>query len=73
MVMSPVTRAGMADDDELSVAMNIRVTKADKARLDALAKRTPLTVSQLARAALRLGLAAIEADPIAALFPSAQG
>lgn len=45
-------------------AIYVRVTAEDVARLEALAEQIEMaTKSGLARAALRIGLAAIEADP----------
>jgi len=45
-------------------ALYIRLTSEDIARLEALAEKYPIvTRSALARAAMRLGLNAIEADP----------
>lgn len=52
----------MADDD-LTEELTMRISKADKDALDALAARMPLKVRTLARIALRLGLAEIEKDP----------
>lgn len=54
-------------DDDLSIALALRISPEDKARLDGLAGRLPLRASAIARIALRLGLAQLEADPAAAL------
>jgi hypothetical protein len=52
----------MADED-LSEALYVRITKADKAALDSAAARLPLKSAAIARIAMRIGLAAIEKDP----------
>jgi hypothetical protein len=54
----------MAEED-LSEALYVRVTKADKAAVDGLAARLPLKSASITRIALRIGLAAIEKDPSA--------
>jgi len=49
-------------------ALYIRLTSDDVARLDALAEKYPIvTRSALVRAAMRLGLDAIEANPVVLL------
>jgi hypothetical protein len=58
----------MADDD-LTEEITMRISKADRELLDALASRMPLKVRTLARVALRVGLAEIEKDP-ARIFAS---
>ncbi len=62
-----VTRVPEYDGDvakeELSQALYIRVTKTDKAALDALLRRVPLKAATLARLALRIGLSEIAKDP----------
>ncbi len=50
-------------DETLDETIFIRVTKADKEQLDRIAERLPLKSSQIARIALRIGLAEIERDP----------
>jgi hypothetical protein len=55
----------MADED-LDVAISLRITKEDKAALDALAASSPLKALTIARIAMRIGLAALRNDP--ALF-----
>jgi hypothetical protein len=51
-------------DDNLEAVVGIRVTRSDRARLDALAERLPVvTAHAIARCALLLGLDAIERDP----------
>ena len=54
----------MADEEDLSVVLNLRITPADLAELKA---QTPggLPRSFVARAALRLGLEVIRRDPAA--------
>lgn len=52
----------MADDD-LTEEMTMRISKADKDALEALAARMPIKVRTLARIALRVGMAEIEKDP----------
>jgi hypothetical protein len=50
--------------EELTEALYLRVTKSDRAALDALASRIPaLKSAAIARCAMRLGMAAIEKDP----------
>jgi len=50
-------------DDALDETFVLRMTKGDRAMLDALAGRLPLKTTQIARLALRIGLQAIEKDP----------
>ena len=53
------------DDENLSVQLGIRVTPTDADRLTALAERFPLaTRNAIARAALAIGLEAIEENPL---------
>lgn len=56
-------------DDALDETFVLRMTKADREMLDALAERLPLKVTQIARLALRIGLAEIDKDP-ARIFAS---
>lgn len=58
-------------DDRLTQVLPVRVHPDDLARLDALEQRLPLKRQDLARAALRLGMAAIERDAAALLSPDA--
>lgn len=52
------------DDDTLSVQLGVRVTAADAERIQALAERFPLFKGNaIARAALLIGLDAIEDSP----------
>jgi hypothetical protein len=52
------------DDETLSVQLGVRVAPSDAARLDALAERFPIAKrNAIARAALLIGLEAIEAQP----------
>lgn len=52
------------DDGKLEHALSIRVSAADVGRLDAITVRIPVaTRHAIARAALRIGLAALERDP----------
>ena len=54
----------MKTDEPLDRALNVRVTAEDVARLDALAERiSVVSKNGLARAAMRLGLDILEADP----------
>ena len=54
----------MTTDDNLSRQIAIRLSDDDMARLDALAESIPIASrNAIARAALRIGLAALEADP----------
>jgi hypothetical protein len=55
--------AAVMADDELSEGMFLRVSKADKDLVDALAARLPLKAAAIARIALRIGLAEIDKDP----------
>ena len=52
-------------DEDLSEALYVRITKADKAALESAAARLPLKSAAIARIAMRIGLAAIERDPSA--------
>ena len=52
-------------DDALDETFVLRMTKGDRALLDALAGRLPLKTTQIARLALRIGLQVIEKDPSA--------
>ena len=61
-------------DDNLEAVMGIRVTRSDRARLDALAERMPLvTAHAIARFALLHGLDAIERDPAILLGSAVKG
>ena len=54
----------MATDDNLSRQIAIRLSDDDMTRLDALAESIPIASrNAIARAALRIGMAALEADP----------
>ncbi|MDI3291974.1 hypothetical protein [Polyangium sp. 15x6] len=54
----------MGEDDKLEKQIAIRLSEEDVGRLDALAKRIPIASrNAIARAALRIGMAAIEEDP----------
>jgi hypothetical protein len=54
----------MSDDEKLDRALSIRVNADDVERLDALARRISVaTRHAVARAALRLGMDALEEDP----------
>lgn len=54
----------MATDDNLSRQIAIRLSEEDMATLDRLADAIPIASrNAIARAALRLGLAAIDANP----------
>jgi predicted DNA-binding protein len=54
----------MASDDRLSRQVAIRLSEEDLDRLEALAERIPIaTRNAIARAALRIGLDALEKDP----------
>jgi hypothetical protein len=56
----------MADDQRLTKALYIRVAPGDIARLDELATRMPIASrNAIARQAMRIGLSAIEKDPMA--------
>jgi hypothetical protein len=58
------TKRNRGDDETLSVQLGIRVTPSDEARLTALAERFPVAKrNAIARAALLMGLDAIEAHP----------
>lgn len=61
------TKAG-----KLATTIPVRLPRGEVARLDALADRAALSRSTLLRAALRLGLDRLEADP-AALLGGDQG
>lgn len=62
--MKRTTAKRNADEQLLDVALNIRVTSADAERLDALCDRISIATGHgIARAALRLGVRALEADP----------
>ncbi len=50
-------------DEVLDETFVLRMTKADRELLDALAARLPLKATQIARIALRIGLAEIDKDP----------
>ena len=55
-------------DEQLTETLGVRVTKADLDRIDTLAERFPIgTRHAIARAALRIGLDAIEANPMVLL------
>lgn len=52
------------DDNKLTRQVAIRLSDDDMTRLDALAETIPIASrNAIARAALRLGIAALEADP----------
>lgn len=54
----------MATDDRLSRQVAIRLSEEDMDRLEALVERIPIaTRNAIARAALRIGLDALEKDP----------
>ena len=54
----------MATDDNLSRQIAIRLSDDDMTRLDVLAESIPIASrNAIARAALRIGMAALEADP----------
>lgn len=54
----------MAKDEKLTEALYLRIAPDDIRRLDALAERIPVVSRNgIARAAMRLGLAALDADP----------
>lgn len=58
------TKKTKGDDETLSVQLGVRVTAADAERIQALAERFPLFKGNaIARAALLIGLDAIEAQP----------
>ena len=62
----------MGDDDKLEKQIAIRLSEEDVDRLDALTKRFPIASrNAIARAALRLGMAAIEKDPMQLLSSDA--
>jgi hypothetical protein len=50
-------------DETLDETFVLRMTKADRHLLDTLAERLPLKATQIARIALRIGLAEIDRDP----------
>ena len=50
-------------DESLDETFVLRITKADRQLLDTLAARLPLKATQIARIALRIGLAEIDRDP----------
>lgn len=70
MTANPAYAAEMADED-LDVAISLRITKEDKAALDALAAKYPLKALTIARIAVRLGIAEIRGNP-GALFMGPQ-
>lgn len=55
------TKRKSAGEEDLSRQIGVRLTEADHARLEGLAKH--LSISAIARAALLVGLDAIEAQP----------
>jgi hypothetical protein len=55
--------ARIMSDDGLTEELTMRISKDDRAALDALAERLPLKARAIARIALRIGLAEIEKDP----------
>lgn len=60
----------MTTDDRLDRQVAIRLSEDDMSRLEALTETIPIASrNAIARAALRIGLAALEADP-AQLFSS---
>ncbi|CAN5392852.1 hypothetical protein BH09PAT4_BH09PAT4_09610 [soil metagenome] len=59
----------MTTDDKLARQMALRLSDEDMKRLDALADSIPIASrNAIAREALRIGLATLEADP-SQLFP----
>jgi hypothetical protein len=60
---SAIDYRALMSDDELSEGLFLRISKADKEQLDAMAERLPLKAAAIARIALRIGLQAIEKDP----------
>lgn len=57
-------------DETLDETFVLRMTKADREQLDALAARLPLKATQIARIALRIGLSEIDKDPARIFAPS---
>ena len=55
--------AALKSDEDLSEAISLRISKADRELLDALAERLPIKALSIARIALRIGLAEIDRDP----------
>jgi len=55
--------ARIMTDDGLTEAIYVRISKADRSTLEALAERLPLKQAAIARIALRIGLAEIDKDP----------
>jgi hypothetical protein len=63
--MATKKRSKTTEDENLSIQLGIRVTPTDADRLTALADRFPLaTRNAIARAALAIGLGAIEENPL---------
>lgn len=63
--MATKKKSSKTEDENLSVQLGIRVTPTDANRLTALADRFPLaTRNAIARAALAIGLEAIEENPL---------
>lgn len=55
--------ARLMTDEALDKTFVLRMTKADREQLDAVAARLSLNATHIARIALRLGLAEIDKDP----------
>lgn len=69
-----MAKSKAADSDGLSEMLGIRVAKSDIERIDALAERMPVgTRHSIARVALRLGLDAIERDPVVLIGGAPKG
>lgn len=67
----PETDETTMAEDKLTEIFSMRVHTDDLARLEALEGRLPIKRQDIARAAMRLGLAALERDPAALLSPEA--
>ena len=66
----------MAHEEQLTVALALRVAPSDIERIDGLVARIPIANrNSIARAAMRIGLAALEEDPtrLFAAPPSKRG
>jgi hypothetical protein len=59
------------DDDLKDALLNLRIASDDRERIDALAVKLPLSHPDITRAALRIGLSAIERDASVLLGPDA--
>jgi hypothetical protein len=63
----------LPDEERLMVTLGLRLTADEAARLDALVERIPIASRHsIARAALRIGLDALEADPARVVMPAAK-